>query len=128
MENTFDLKKFLVENKLTLNSRLIKEEDEFEDEDDLLPSTYLDSYEDVTEEFLTKYGLGQYAHTDEEGLGFQILDKLKEKGINATPIGDMDADNESDYGAEVYHLIDLGNGFIAAIDDYTYYLGIYKQV
>jgi hypothetical protein len=108
--DSFDLKKYLVENKVTANSKMVKEE--FTDPLDLLYSL-----PDYSEEYLEKHDLEDYIDSsDSEGNATYVLDELgipTEDVYKVIPTGD-------DNGAEEYLYYDLGDGYVLGTDDYTY--------
>lgn len=105
MENNFNLKKFLVENKLTANSRILKEDIityDFDWPEDLWYSIVGDEEQD-------------------ENAGYELLRQYP----NAVELGLVPTDQEM--GTENYEFHDIGQGLVLAIDDYTGYGNIYKK-
>ena len=111
MDN-FDLKKYLVENKVTTNSRMMREEGKNSMElDDLL-----NSIPHYTEEYFRNKQLEDYLDTDEEGVALNILDTL---GKEDAPVYKKFPTGE-EMGAENYLYYNLGDGYVLGTDDYTY--------
>ena len=105
MENNFDLRKFLVENKLTTGSRKAITENTIGPD--------FDWPEDLWDEVL---GIEQ-----EEGSGFDALDSYP----NARFMGEVPTDQ--DMGTENYKFYDIGEGLVLSIDDYTGYGNVYRK-
>lgn len=104
MENNFNLKKFLVENKLTTNSRIIKE--------NVIDSDF-DWPEDIWDEVME--------FESDEGSGYDALDM----NPDARFMGEVPTDQEM--GTENYKFYDIGGGLVLSIDDYTGYGNIYRK-
>lgn len=116
MEN-FNLKKFLVENKLTTNSKLLEETSERDLTD------FFDTHSDVTEEYLAEKGLQGTVDPFEEGAGVDFLNILEDKlGVNPVSIGTAYEDGDDD-GADIYN---IGENYFLAINNYTGYFMIMK--
>jgi hypothetical protein len=109
--NNFDLKKFLVENKLTTNSKtLVKEAMSMND---------LDPMKIVTDEYLAQKGIK--VNPSENGSGQRVLDML-----NPPHVSTIETD-EDEAGAESYDVYDLGDGHFLVIDDYEGLFAIYRK-
>jgi hypothetical protein len=119
MDN-FDLKKYLVENKVTTNSKMMNEE-----VDSLEIADRLSSLPDFTQEYFAQNGLGEYVDSlDEPGVAFDILDKLGKDKIPTY----KEIPSGQDQGVENYLYYDLGDGYILGTEDYEYaYPKIYKK-
>jgi len=130
MADNFDLKKFLIENKQTFDSKrvdsVIKEQLDLS----LPESEFWKKYQVDTEEYFNLIGdVPQEIQDDEdEGNGSRFIEYLEGRGIKAKHIGDLPTDNTSDYGAETYNIYSIGHGYYIAMDDYTNYYSIVKDV
>ena len=109
--NNFDLKKFLVENKLTTNSKALLKE--------AMTMADLDSMKVVTDEYLAEKGIE--INPSEDGSGQSVLDML-----NPPLVSTIETD-EDEGGADSYNVYDLGDGHLLVIDDYEGQFGIYRK-
>lgn len=107
----FDLKKFLVENKLTTNSKALNER--------AMSMADLDSMKIVTDEYLAEKEI--QVKPSEDGSGQKVLDLLKPRLVST-----IEAD-EDEAGADSYNVYDLGDGHLLVIDDYEGQFGIYRS-
>ena len=103
MDN-FDLKKYLVENKRTSNSRTLKE----------MITADFDWPEDLWFDLIGD-------EEQDENAGYELLGQYP----NAIKLGSVPTNQEM--GTENYEFYDIGEGLVLAIDDYTGYGNIYKK-
>lgn len=135
MNDNFDLRKYLIENKVTTNSKMLNEasispEGNLEDFkfsgepklDSYQKSLLLDTLPDYTETYLTEKGLEDYLRGD-EGDGLAALEELGFDG------GDIYLSIEASERGDNNVFYDLEDGYILATEDYAYYgPKIYKKV
>ena len=119
MDN-FDLKKYLVENKATTNSRLISEELTSDQIADLLTSI-----PEYTKTYFEENGLEDYIGSeDESGLALDILEKLGKE--TASAYAEIPSGQEA--GVRNYLYYDLEDGYILGTEDYEFaYPKIYNK-
>ena len=121
MENNFNLKKFLTENKLTANSKMLREEERPTPEFNNLGISYdeLNSLEDVTAEYIAANQIDVDIQ-DEQG-GYELVDLLNPKHVAKFDTGE-------DMGAEYEDVYDLGDGYLLVVEDYAGYGRIVKAL
>jgi hypothetical protein len=122
MDN-FDLKKYLVENKVTTNSKLISEKLTSDKIADLL-----DSIPEHTETYFEENGLRDYMEpevsSDEPMLAIDILEELGKEDI---PIYKKIPSGQK-AGVQNYLYYDLEDGYVLGTEDYEFaYPKIYNK-
>jgi len=124
MENNFDLRKFLTENKLTANSKLLNEEVTIEpqqgDKAAYEKLTKLFDWDDIDPdlgvEFSDEYGLEEFPEWEDQTWTDEIESHIKEQGAQMKKIATVGI--KGTYIDQIY-IYDIDGKYAALIDDYN---------
>lgn len=124
MDNKFDLRKFLIENKLTANSKLLNEEIQIQpqqgDKASYEKLSKLFDWDDIDPdlgvEFSDEYGLEEFPEWEDQTWTDEIESHIKEQGAQMKKIATVGIKGTYIDNIDIY---DIDGKYAALIDDYN---------